>query len=36
VMGGNGQKGNGANDLIDLLTAQTARQLSLDMTVPNK
>ena len=33
VMGGNGQQGNGANDLIDLLTAQTARQLSLDMQV---
>jgi hypothetical protein len=36
VMGGTGQQGNGANDLIDLLTAQTARQLALDMQVPER
>ena len=36
VMGGEGQTGNGANELIDLLTAQTARQLSLDLTLPEQ
>lgn len=36
VMGGAPQQGNGANDLVELLTAQTARQLALDMEVTNR
>jgi regulator of protease activity HflC (stomatin/prohibitin superfamily) len=34
VMGGQSVQGNGANTLIDLLTAQTAKDLALDMSVP--
>jgi len=36
VMGGAPQQGNGANDLVELLTAQTARQLALDMEVTKR
>lgn len=37
VMGGSaGTKGNAANDLIDLLTAKTARDMALDVTPGNK
>lgn len=38
VMGGasGGNSGNGANTLIDLLSAKTANDLALDMTLPNQ
>jgi len=36
VMGGNASGGNGAQALMDLLTAKTARDLGLDMTVKNR
>lgn len=34
VMGGNSQGGNGANELVQLLTAKTAKELGVDLTVP--
>jgi hypothetical protein len=37
IMGGGGQaQGNGVNDLINLLQAKTARDLSLDMSLPKQ
>jgi hypothetical protein len=36
VMGGNGQSGARAGDLIDLLTAKTAKDMGLDMSIGGK
>lgn len=36
VMGSTGGKGNGAQDMIDLLSVKTAKELGLDMTMKSK